>query len=154
MGIMTLFQASRPEASLWTSVTFNFGLAYFSIATTLNILLTLLICARLLIHQRQMRANSGPKYGLLPYQDIISMLIESSAVYAVTSAIFIGTYAAGHAASTLFLPILSQTQVRPPPDYARIYVDIQTDNRTIVDYSTSCKPEGLGILQGQPQLAS
>ncbi|KAL4261200.1 hypothetical protein AB1N83_006841, partial [Pleurotus pulmonarius] len=43
MGIMTIFQSSRPDASLWTSVTVDFGLPYFSISVSLNVLLTLLI---------------------------------------------------------------------------------------------------------------
>lgn len=39
------------------------------------------------------------------------MLVESSALYAVTSLLFIGTYGAGNNISALFLPILGQTQV-------------------------------------------
>jgi hypothetical protein len=39
------------------------------------------------------------------------MLIESSALYAVTSLLFIGPYAANNYASDIFLPILAVVQV-------------------------------------------
>ncbi|KAJ7587157.1 hypothetical protein C8J56DRAFT_1165266 [Mycena floridula] len=113
MGIITIYQSCQPNANLWTKVTFNFALAYFSTATTLNILLTILICARLVLHQRNVKGTRGFR-SKLPYSSVITMLVESSAIYAVSSAIFIGTYAAQNPASTLFLSILSQTQVIGP----------------------------------------
>ncbi|KAG9222286.1 hypothetical protein CCMSSC00406_0006583 [Pleurotus cornucopiae] len=116
MGIMTIFQSSRPNASLWTSVTVDFGLPYFSISVSLNVLLTLLILLRLWFHNRSMKqtASMSASRSATPYASIISMLVESSALYAVTSLLFIGSYGAGNNISALFLPILGQTQVIAP----------------------------------------
>jgi len=114
MGIMTIFQSSRPNANLWTSVTVDFGLPYFSISASVNVLLTLLISARLFMHQRRMQKNLGSTRGLLPYNSIITMMVESSAIYAVSSLLFIGTYGANSTSSLIFLPILSQTQIIAP----------------------------------------
>lgn len=111
MGIMTIYQSSRPDSSLWTTVTVNFALPYFSISSALNITLTLLIIVRLFMHQRRFTSVLG-KRSAAHYMGIISMLVESSAIYAVSSLLFIGTYGANNSISILFLPILSQTQVR------------------------------------------
>ena len=111
MGIMTIFQSSQPNANLWTSVTVEFALPYFSISTALNITLTLLICTRLIFHQRKAKRNLGESARSLPYNGIMAMLVESSMLYAVSSLLFIGTYGGNNNASAIFLPILSQTQV-------------------------------------------
>lgn len=114
MGIMTIFQASQPDSSLWATVTVSFALPYFSLSAALNTILTLLICGRLIVHQRRLNQNMGSKASSLPYSNIVMMLIESCAIYAVSSLIFIGTYASNNVASATFLPILSQTQIIAP----------------------------------------
>jgi len=45
------------------------------------------------------------------YRTIVTMLIESSALYAITSLLFVGPYAANDYASDIFLPILAEVQV-------------------------------------------
>jgi len=45
------------------------------------------------------------------------MLIESSALYAVNSLLLIALWAAGNAASGIFLPIIAQNQVGFPHNY-------------------------------------
>ncbi len=106
---MTIFQSSKPNAGIWNSVTIDFALPYFSLSTSLNVLLTLLISSRLFVHQMWIRKNVGSMR--LPYGSIIALLVESSAIYAVSSLLFIGCYGAGSLVSAVFLPILSQTQV-------------------------------------------
>ncbi|KAF5382519.1 hypothetical protein D9615_003080 [Tricholomella constricta] len=112
MGILTIFQSSRPNASLWSAVTVDFALPYFSLSASLNILfLPLLMSFRLHLHHRMTR-----KKGLgsaIPYASV-GILVESSALYAVSSLLFIATYGANNGASALFLPILSQTQIIAP----------------------------------------
>ncbi|KAF9489036.1 hypothetical protein BDN71DRAFT_1512520 [Pleurotus eryngii] len=111
-----LAESALDSASLWTSVTVDFGLPHFSISASLNVLLTLLILLRLWFHNRSMKqtASMSASRSAIPYASIISMLVESSALYAVTSLLFIGSYGAGSNISALFLPILGQTQVIAP----------------------------------------
>ncbi|KAF9464030.1 hypothetical protein BDZ94DRAFT_1136969, partial [Collybia nuda] len=113
MGIMTLFQSTRPDAHLWLSLDVNFALPYFSISSALNITLTILIIVRLIMHQRSFRLVLGRR-SAAQYADIITMLIESSAVYAISSFLFIGPFGGGNSVALVFLPILSQTQVIAP----------------------------------------
>jgi len=113
MGIMYLYQVSVPSANLFTSEAIDFGLPYFALSTTLNTLLTILISSRLVVHQRRMsKSLSLQSRNTISYMPIVAMLVESSALYAVFSLLFIGTYASGSGAAVVFLPILSQAQVR------------------------------------------
>lgn len=112
MGVITLYHASQPNSNLWRGITVNFGLPYFTISVGLNVLLTLMISARLLLHSRNIRGAMGSTSGVSSlYRAIVTMLIESSALYAVTSLLFIGPYAANNYASDIFLPILAEIQV-------------------------------------------
>ncbi|KAF9464029.1 hypothetical protein BDZ94DRAFT_1308285 [Collybia nuda] len=110
MGVMTLFQSTRPNANLWFALDINFALPYFSISSALNIILTILIITRLIMHQRRV----ADRRSAAQYLDIITMFIESSAIYAISSFLFIGTFGAGNSAALIFLPILSQTQIIAP----------------------------------------
>jgi hypothetical protein len=59
MGIITLYLASQPGSSLWSGITVNFGLPYFTISVGLNVILTLMISARLILHSRNIRGAMG-----------------------------------------------------------------------------------------------
>jgi len=91
-------------------------LPYLSISLSLNVILTLMIVVRLVLHGKNFRAatgSSGRINGL--YKTIATMLVESSALFAVSSLLVIGLLAAKSSLSGLFIPILAQTQVRTFP---------------------------------------
>lgn len=113
MSILTLFQASRPDASLWTTVTIQFSLPYFSISIALNVLLTLLLVSRLFYMSVKARRTIGGEHGRT-YISIAAMLLESAAPYAIVGLIFIITYARNSNVQNLVLPVLSQIMVRRP----------------------------------------
>lgn len=46
------------------------------------------------------------------YRVVVVILVESSALYAVTSLLYIGTWGTGSWIACAFLPILGETQVR------------------------------------------
>lgn len=113
MGILFLYQTSQPDSSIWNSVAINFGLPYFSISLSLNILLTLLIVARLAMHSRNIRNAMGAPAGASGlYETIITVLVESCAIYAVTSLLFVVPWGAKSHVADIFLPILAEVQVR------------------------------------------
>lgn len=112
MGILQLFQSSRPNANLWTKTAVNFGLPYYTLSAALNITITLMISARLLIFRRKMIKTVGAGQRLaLPYMSISSTMVESSALYTVCSILFIVPYGAGSHVSNIFLPTLIEVQV-------------------------------------------
>ena len=88
-------------------------LPYLSTSLSLNIILTLMIVVRLILHGKNVRAAMGPPGGISGlYKTIATMLIESSALFAVSSLLVIGSLGAKSPLSGLFIPILAQTQVR------------------------------------------
>ena len=112
---MTLYKTSRPDSSLFSGVTVSFGLPYFTISVALNVLLTLLIACRLLLHDYNFKKAVGSPSRLSSvYKSIVSILIESSALYAVVSICFIVPYAMSHHASAIFLAMLSRVQIIAP----------------------------------------
>jgi len=147
MGVMFIYQTSQPNSSIWNSIAINFGLPYFSISISLNVLLTLMIVIRLALHSRNIRSAMGSPVGISGlYKAIVTMLIESSALYAVNSLLFIGPWAAGNHAADIFLPILAETQVcvflrRPFPDRLSNMILDWTGDRATAHHSTSRRPE-------------
>jgi len=106
MGILFLY----PDGEAISQI--RIGLVYYSIALSLNVLLTLMIVVRLILHGRNIRAATGSPVGISGiYKTIATMLIESSALFAVTSLLFIGLMAADNPVMDLISPILAETQV-------------------------------------------
>ena len=117
MGILLLtFEAGGQNNNTWIAVILKFGLPYLSISISLNIILTLMIVIRLLLHNRGIRAAMGSPARIdRLYKAIVTMLIESSALYAVSSFLVIGPWVAGYRDAITFWPILTQTQVNAFP---------------------------------------
>ena len=88
-------------------------LPYLAISLSLNIVLTLMIVVRLVLHGRNVRAATGSSGGIGGlYKTISTMLIESSALFALSSLLVIGSLAAKSPLLDLSIQILAQTQVR------------------------------------------
>ena len=111
-GILFLYRTWIQDTIDWKTFNIRFSIPYFSISISLNILLTLMIIIRLVLHSRSTRTTATALAGIGGlYRTVITMLIESSALYAVSSLLVIGTYLSGNCSADLFLPILAETQV-------------------------------------------
>jgi len=92
---------------------------YISLSLALNVLLTSMIVVRLILHSRKVRAAMGTSVGIGGlYKSIATMLVESSALFTVSSILVLGTWVATSAASAaanVFVRILAETQVRVFP---------------------------------------
>ena len=109
MGIALAYQSTKGGL---TYTTMWAGFPYYSISLSLNILLTLMIVVRLILYARTTRTVlGGAGIGGL-CKTIITMLIESCVLYAVSSLLVIGPWSASDDITNVFLPILDQTQVR------------------------------------------
>lgn len=110
MGVLTIYPIGERKADI------DFSLPYFSISVSLNILLTLMIVVRLILHGRRFPVATESTAGIGGlYKAIAAMLIESSALFAVTSLLVIGPMGAGSAVTSMFFPVLAETQVRTFP---------------------------------------
>jgi len=104
-----------------------------------------MIITRLVLHSRSTRTTASALAGIGGlYRTVITMLIESSALYAVSSLLVIGTYLSGNCSADLFLPILAETQVIAPLlIIKRVANRHASKNSTIVTGNiVSFKPEG------------
>jgi len=91
----------------------RYHLAYHSVTLSLNILLTLMIVVRLIMRSKNVRAATKSPTGFNGlYRTVATMLIESSALFAVSSLLVIGPLIARSALMDLFFPILAESQVR------------------------------------------
>jgi len=114
-GVLFLYRTWRLDVKDWESFTIRYSIPYFSVSISLNVLLTLMIIIRLVLHSRSTRTPAATLAGIGGlYKTIITMLIESSALYALSSLLVIGTFVSGSCAADLFLPILAETQVIAP----------------------------------------
>ena len=112
MGIALEYQSTKVGSTNFPPWS---GFPYYSISLSLNIPLTLMIVVRLILHARNIRtALEGTGIGGL-CKAIITMLIESCVLYAVSSLLVIAPWGASSRIAYTFLPILDQTQVRAFP---------------------------------------
>ena len=104
--------AIRPTEE-WVKISPWSTLPYISISLSLNVLLTLMIVVRLFLLDRNIRATTGSPGGISGlYKTVSTMLIESSALFTVSSLLVITPLAAGNLVVKMFYCILVQTQVR------------------------------------------
>ena len=85
---------------------------YFSISILLNIVLTFMIITRLILHTRNTRAAMGMTGLDGLSKAIVTMLIESCALYTASSLLVIGSSIIPNGLLGFFWPIFSQIQVR------------------------------------------
>ena len=104
MGILFVYQNSQP-IRVWADI------PYFSISVSLNVLLTLMIVIRLILHTRKTRTALGMTGVGGLCKSVVTMLVESCALCAVNSLLVIGPLGAGTYAVYIFMPILVETQV-------------------------------------------
>jgi hypothetical protein len=107
LGVATIYE-DETDTFPWGV---DFTTPYFSVSVSLNFILTLMLVVRLAIHHRNIRKVAGLGAGGL-YKAVISMLVESCSLYAVSLILYIGVEAAGSPVQLLFFPIISETQVR------------------------------------------
>lgn len=115
-GIGLMRESSRPNSIATESAgVVRFGTSYLTISFSLNILLTLMIVTRLILHRRNNKAAMGSmdSVGGL-YKAIVTIIVESYALYAVTFLLFIIPWAARSYTQYVFLQVLSQIQVIAP----------------------------------------
>ena len=114
MGIALICGIVTPKFN--RSVGTAIDISCFSISVGLNLLLTLMIVARLAVHSKNIRKAMGGSDGAgRLYQTIITVLVESCALYSACLTVYIGLYGSGNTAQLLVFPIVSVVQVSAVP---------------------------------------
>ena len=117
IGVASVYDTSKPVTSINRSPsTTRDQASYDIVCVSLNVLLTLMIVVRLVLHRRNIQNAMGASFdtsGL--YKSIISMLIASCALYAGSFLAYVVTWPLTSLCGNLvftFQPILGQTEVR------------------------------------------
>ena len=113
MGIVVFdYEALRPGFATNNRV---LSISFSLISVLLNVFLTLMIVIRLVLHKRNTRNALGTAYksdGL--YNTVVTMLIESCAISAVTYVLYIAVLVTKNPNQLTFYPLLIMAQVRAP----------------------------------------
>ncbi|EMD38814.1 hypothetical protein CERSUDRAFT_112546 [Gelatoporia subvermispora B] len=104
LGILVLITAGTPGGQTFSGRTLDFGTPLYSMSISLNIILTALICGRLLYISRRVRQTMGADAAEL-YTGIVAILIESAVPYSVCGIIFLIPYVRGSQTSIAFAQI-------------------------------------------------
>jgi hypothetical protein len=103
LAIVELVGAYTPGGNFFQGRALLFGTTYYTMTIGLNIILTVLICARLLYFSRLMRAAFGTdEASSRLYSGIAAMLAESAAPYALVGIMFLIPYALQSQTADLF----------------------------------------------------
>ena len=114
LGIADVYQDSGTKYG--TATPTNIATSYYSTCLLLNVLLTLMIVTRLILHIRDVRKTAGPSKGFSGLHTVAAtvatMLIESYALYAVALLSFVVPWAARSGVGSLLSAVVGATQVR------------------------------------------
>jgi hypothetical protein len=92
LSIITVVETALPGASYLKGVFIHLALTWVSLAVSLNIIVTTMICFRLLRMRALMREVFNPEMSSM-YTSIAAMLIESAAPFSILGIGFIVTAA-------------------------------------------------------------
>ena len=150
MGVVYICQVSTISED--ANAIIHFATSYFLVSLSLNIILTLMIVTRLILHRRNLRRAIGvsdSSDGL--YTTIVAMLIESYALYVVTFLIYVVPWEAGSPVTLLFCRILGPVQVCAIFAFLRcaailghhFLIMATTGHRSVSHHYKSCQPESI-----------
>ncbi|KIK62289.1 hypothetical protein GYMLUDRAFT_164986 [Collybiopsis luxurians FD-317 M1] len=109
MGTLWTLESTHPGLSFYSKLPLAFGTSYYSISLSVNIILTILITGRLLVYRKQIM-DSLPAEHAKGYVSLVTIVIESAAIYSVWAFLFLITYAVDNPANQVLLFISCAAQ--------------------------------------------
>jgi hypothetical protein len=91
-GIGLLVETAKPGAAFGQAFVIDFGTPFWSISVAMNVLTTILICARLLYHRRLLGGHGSVLLGGAFAPEVV-VFLESGCLYAVCAIIYIPMFA-------------------------------------------------------------
>ncbi len=120
-GALFIFKQVQPSASLWTTV--SIGVPYFVISSLCNISTMVALASRLFLYRhlvRQVVGDNKQEHDA-PYGCALTILIESSALHAAFSTVFVISYALESPFARLVVGPLYNIRVRSIPKYPTMF---------------------------------
>ena len=114
MGILNTYEKSGPRG--YSKASDSVSISYLSVSLSLNVLLTLMIVVRLILHIRNVRSTIGALDGssrlYTATATVATMLIESYALYAMNLLIYVVPVAINNWVAVVFSAAIGPIQVR------------------------------------------
>lgn len=95
LALLTLIKSALPNATLFSGRAETFGVPWVALAVTFNVIVTSLICGRILTAYFSMKRN-GVNVSATERWGVIAILIESSLPFSVFGVIFAALDGAGN----------------------------------------------------------
>lgn len=118
LPVMSILEVRATVAASTTSEgdpnTINFGISYWSLTFSTNIIVSLLIAGRLLVYRHNLRKSFKDMASVghdRAYLSIAAMIVESAALYTAVGLTFLGLFARHNAAQGFLVSILGQVEV-------------------------------------------
>ncbi|KAH9850942.1 hypothetical protein C2E23DRAFT_268118 [Lenzites betulinus] len=105
LGIIELYASGKPNADFFVGTAAHFGVAYYTLTISLNVIATGVICARLMYFGRAVEAASktqGRGVGARRYTGTLPIVIESALPYSMAGFAFLVAYGIQSDISILF----------------------------------------------------
>ncbi|KAJ7293172.1 hypothetical protein C8J57DRAFT_1041472 [Mycena rebaudengoi] len=102
--ILLIYESAIPGASFFSGDSISFGVPYFWLTISLNIILTCAICGRLLSVRNRVRKVLGEQH-CQTYTGVVAVLLESALPFTVLGIIYVVSYARNSPFSFAFLQI-------------------------------------------------
>ncbi|TBU27450.1 hypothetical protein BD311DRAFT_665429 [Dichomitus squalens] len=102
VGTIWTLQSTHPNLSLYSKEPEAFGTAYYAVSLGLNIFLTTLILARLLMHRRTILEHLPPEHAK-HYLSLMTLIVESAALYSAFAIMFLVAYGLNQPINQIFL---------------------------------------------------
>ncbi|EIW79057.1 hypothetical protein CONPUDRAFT_166889 [Coniophora puteana RWD-64-598 SS2] len=115
LSFVSVVTCSLPGHNFYSKLAYKTTIPGFVTSVVLNFYTTSLMAGRLYTFRRRfIRDIGGATLHTKQYTNIAGMLVESCALFTMTSLIFIGFYLSGHPAEFVMIAILSQMQIIAP----------------------------------------
>ncbi|KAH9943874.1 hypothetical protein B0H21DRAFT_747375 [Amylocystis lapponica] len=102
LGIVELYTSGSPNSNLFDGLAQDIGLAYFSTTIGLNVLVTGLICGRILWFARNVHVSLGRSVAHT-YIGVIALIVESALPFSLFGIAFLVSYGLNSEISIFFL---------------------------------------------------
>ncbi|KAF5361554.1 hypothetical protein D9757_008387 [Collybiopsis confluens] len=109
MGTLWTLESTHPGLSFYSKLPLAVGTSYYAISLGVNIILTILITGRLLVYRKQI-LDSLPADHARGYVSLLTIVVESAAIYSVCALIFLITYAVENPANQVLMFISCAAQ--------------------------------------------
>jgi len=104
MSILLIWSSAQPDANFFQGRSVSFGVPYVSLTISLNIIVTLLICGRLVAVRNRVRAALGEEHART-YTNVVSIIVESAAPFTVLGIAYVVSYARNSPTSFAFVQV-------------------------------------------------